>query len=450
MLITIGYFILALLLLVLVHEFGHFSVARLCGVKVLRFSFGFGKVLASWKGKKGTEYAWSLLPLGGYVKMLDEAEGNVPANERHLAFNTQPVWARIAIVVAGPLFNIIFAFVALWLVLILGIHSLAPMIAEVKPGSIAAQAGLQPQQEIISINDKSINSWRDFQYEMMPLIGSDESITLGVKSLKNGQVKTIILPLSSWVLEGKRPNPLESLGITPFIPTIPPLVGEVMLDSPAYKAGIQVNDYIEKMNGKKVGDWVDLVNYVRNHPNQLLTLSLLREGKVKTITVTISGKLNKDKMEGFLGLRSQKIDWPAKWLRFQREDPITALKTALIQTGELTTATFSLMGRFVTGKLALQNISGPVGIAQGAGESGRSGIASYLFFLAIVSISLGTLNLLPIPMLDGGYLLFYLIEFILGRPLSESSKSIGFYLGMAFLVAIMVLAFSNDISRLSS
>jgi len=450
MVMTLIYFIVALLLLITIHEYGHFLVARFCGVKVLRFSFGFGKVLARWHDKKGTEYAWSLVPLGGYVKMLDESEAEVAPHERHLAFNNKSVWARIAIIVAGPLFNFLFAFAALWLVLVIGIKSLAPIVDQVTPDSIAAKSGLQANDEIIQFNEKPINSWRDFQYALMPLIGSDETIRLRVKSVVDNQQKMLLLPLKNWALDPKNPDPLQSFGILPFIPDVPPVVGEVVPDTPAADAGLQVNDRILQMNGKPLTDWLDLVEFISKNPNQPLTLSLMRQGKPLTISLTIGSKDNDGTTSGFLGLRSQKVDWPKQWLRLDRQNRFAAIGTAFNQTINLSAATFSLMGRFVTGKLALQSISGPVGIAQGAGESGRSGFVYYLSFLALVSISLGVLNLLPIPMLDGGHLLFCFIEVIRGKPLSETTRSIGLYLGLFFLAGLMILALSNDISRLTS
>lgn len=449
MLLTIVYFAIALFLLVTIHEYGHFLVARLCGVRVLRFSFGFGKVLARWHDKQGTEYVWSILPLGGYVKMLDEEVDEVPENERHFAFNNKPLWARVAIVSAGPLFNFIFAFVAIWLALVIGVQSLAPMIDNVRPGSPAAVAGFRAHEEIISLDEHPIASWHDFQYAIMPFIGSDEDATVRVKDMDTGVISTRVLPLSSWKPDGKKPDPLGSLGIKPFRPSLPPVVGDVMADSPAQLAGIQKNDRIVSMDGKACNDWLDLVEYVRLNPGKKMVLGIVREKQPISISLIIGSKANAGKQEGFAGLRSQKIDWPAKWLRFQRQDPLTALGSAFAQTRDLTGATFSLIGRFVTGKLALQNLGGPVGIAQGAGDSGRDGIASYLFFLAVVSISLGVLNLLPVPMLDGGHLLFYLIEFITRRPVSDAVKTIGSYAGLTFLVIIMALALNNDISRVA-
>ncbi len=446
---TLLYFTLALLLLITVHEFGHFIVARCCGVKVLRFSFGFGRVLASWYDKRGTEYAWSLFPLGGYVKMLDEAEGEVAVNERHLAFNNKSVWARIAIIVAGPLFNFIFAFAALWLMLVIGIKSLAPMIDAVKPGSIAAHAGLKPNQEIMTLNGKQIASWRDFQYALMPMLGTDEPITLTVKSLRDGQQSKIILPLIAWKLDAKKPDMLASFGITPFVPSIPPVVGEVVAKSPAQAAGLLIADRIVAVEGKPVVDWLELVEFVRQHPDKSISLAIKRKGQVKTVVVRVGRATNDGREEGFLGLRSQRVDWPPDWLRLHREGPIEAISTAFTQTVELSSATFTLFGRLVTGKLSLKSISGPVGIAQGAGESANGGISYYLSFLALVSISLGVLNLLPIPMLDGGQLLYCFIEIVRRRPLSDGAKSAGIYVGLVLLLALMVVGFTNDLSRLA-
>jgi len=449
MLFTLISFFLALLILVIFHEYGHFLVARWCGVKVLRFSFGFGPVLARWQGKKGTEYVWSLLPLGGYVKMLDETEGEVPKNEQHLAFNRQPLWKRVSIVIAGPLFNFIFAIVALWLVAIIGVKALAPIVEYVKPNSIAAQAGLKEQDEIIALDGVPIRSWRDVQYAFMPHIGSEHTVRLTVKSLDNGTKKTIKVPLNDWRLNTKKPDLLNSLGIKPFIPTIPPVIGKVVKDTPAARSELKANDLILEVNEKEINDWLQLVQFVKENPGKRIELKLEREGRIKIIPITIGSKVEDEKMVGFVGLLSKKVDWPEDWLRVHKASPLKAVPLALKQTWHLTSATITLLGRLVTGQLSIKNISGPVGIAQGAGESARGGLVYYLSFLALVSISLGVLNLLPIPMLDGGHLLFYAIEAVIRRPLSDEFKSVGIYIGLLLLVALMIFALMNDISRLS-
>lgn len=448
MLSTLFYFLIALLLLVIVHEYGHFQVARWCGVKVLRFSFGFGKILASRQDKQGTEYTLSLLPLGGYVKMLDETEDVVPESEKHRAFNRQSVWVRIAIVLAGPMANFLLAFCLLWIVAVLGVTSLAPMIEAVRPDSLAAQAGLEKKQEIISLNSEKINSWRDFQYYLLPYSGSGTTLNLEVKSLQDGSVKTVQFPLHNWKPDVKNPNLLDSLGIEPFIPTIPPIVGGVLPDSPAEKAGLQKSDVVLSMNQQPLKDWLELVDYVKHHPGEKLRLRIMREDIQQNIFLNIGEKTEAGKQVGVIGLYSQRAQWPEHWLRTQKETPWNAIFLAARQTWELSAGTLTLMGRMITGKLALDNISGPVGIAQGAGNSAKAGLEAYLSFLALLSISLGVLNLLPIPMLDGGHLLYYVLELIIGRPVSEKIKLKGAYIGIILLGALMVIAFGNDILRL--
>lgn len=444
---TLFYFFLALFLLVTIHEYGHFLVARLCGVKVLRFSFGFGKPLISWTGKHGTEYVFSILPLGGYVKMLDETETSVAAEERHLAFNNKSVYARIAIVLAGPLFNFIFAFIAFWLVFVIGIMSIAPIIGSVIPNSIAEHAGISAKQEIVAFNQHPINSWHDFQYSLIPKLGSSEIINLRVKSTRDNQQKTVYLPLKDWRPD-LQDDPLVSLGIIPFLPTIPPIVGEVMKDSVAEQAGFLTHDVIVSVNGEPINDWLNLVKIVKRSPDAKLVIKIKRKKNLKTIIITTASQQIGGKAEGYIGLRAQQIKLPEKWLRFNRQSPLKAAGTALQQTVNLTSATFMMIGRLLTGQIGLTNLSGPIGIAQGAGSSARAGLTSYLSFLGFISISLGVLNLLPIPILDGGHFVYLLIELIRRRSLSEKSKAMGLYMGFVFIVMLMFMAVFNDFSRL--
>lgn len=446
---TLLYFILALFLLVTVHEYGHFLVARLCGVKVLRFSFGFGKILARWHDKRGTEFTWSLIPLGGYVKMLDEESGDVPDHERHLAFNNKSVWARIAIVLAGPLFNFIFAFIALWLVLVIGITSLAPIIDDVTPGSIAAKAGLTKQAEILTINDNKITNWRDVQYALALLTGSHNDVTVTIKSLINDKRSTHVLSLINWTIDTQQPDVLASIGLVPFLPVVPPVIGEVFPDTPAEKAGLQDGDVVTSVNKQSINNWLTLVGFMKTHPNQHVILGIKRQGHAMTIPLDTTSIVNKGVTEGYLGVKSQKMTMAGQWFRVHRADPLSAVTLAFKQTMDLTGATFAVVGRLVTGNLPWQSISGPVGIAQGAGDSAQSGLAYYLFFLALVSISLGVMNLLPIPMLDGGHLIYYLIEIISRRPVSNRIKSIGATFGLGLLVMLMVVALRNDLTRLA-
>lgn len=449
MLYSFFYFILALIILITIHEFGHFIVARMCGVKVLRFSFGFGKVLFSVKDKLGTEYAWSLFPLGGYVKMLDESEGYVPPKERHLAFNRKSVFKRIAIVIAGPLFNFIFAFVALWLVLVIGIKSIAPIIAEVHPESMGQKIGLEKGQEIVAFDNKKIRSWRDFQFAIVPVMGKTDFATMVVKT-KDNQFKTISIPLFDWEIDSKKPDILKTLGITPFIPLIPPVVGEVVINSPAEKAGLKKGDVIISLNNKPTNDWIEFAKFIKEHPNTKINLKIARNSIYEPITVYTNSVREHGKDVGVIGVKSEKIELPKNWVRIQKENPLSALGVAFNQTITLTKATFILMGRLVIGKLPMASVSGPIGIAQGAGGSARGGLSYYLAFLALVSISLGVLNLLPIPVLDGGHLLYYVIEVVTGKPLSERMQIIGTYIGLFLLAMVMSLAISNDLIRIFS
>ncbi|MBA4697100.1 MAG: RIP metalloprotease RseP [Legionella sp.] len=448
MLFTLFYFLLALLLLVTVHEYGHFIVARCCGVKVLRFSFGFGKVLTRWQDKKGTEFVWSLIPLGGYVKMLDSEEAPVPPEEQHLAFNHQTPWVRAAIVAAGPVFNFLFAWLALSLALMIGVRSLAPIIDAVQPGSLAEKVGLTHHEEIVRINNTKIQNWQDFQFAMLPLIGSKATATLYVKSLNTKGEKRYLLPLEKWQIDSEQPNLFNSLGITPFVPSLPPIIGEVVPDAPAALGGLQKGDKITAINGQKFIDWFTLTQHVKTHPNQRLIISYVRNKMPAQTQINIGSQNKEGRSEGFIGVRSQVPDWPKEWFRTQKLSPFNASKSAFFQTVDLIRLTFKLMGHFVTGELGLNNLSGPVGIAHEAGESARGGVTYYLAFLALVSVSLGVLNLLPIPLLDGGHLFYCVWEIICRRPVSGRMKLVSSYLGFVFLMGLMVLALSNDFVRL--
>lgn len=442
---TILWFLLALFILITIHEYGHFIVARLCGVKVLRFSFGFGKVLWSWRGKKGTEYAISMLPLGGYVKMLDEREGPVPKNALMLAFNNQSLGKRIAIVAAGPLFNLLFAVLCFWLVFMIGMKSIAPVIDQTLPDSLASKAGFKPQDEIVSVNNQPVSSWQGFQYALIPWLGSGSDLPVQVKSRQTAGVRPLHLSLQDWSSGEKKQDLLTSLGIVPFFPTLPLIVEKVVDNSPAQLAGIEPGDRIETLNGKRVKSWMAFVSDIQNKPGTWITLSVLHENVSKTLKMK-TGIAN-DK--GFIGLGIRPLTLPSEWLRHQRQGPLQALGSAISQTSALTASTFVLFTRLVTGQLTVQALTGPVGIAKGAGQSARNGFVYYLSFLGIVSISLGALNLLPVPILDGGHLFYYLIEFIKGKPLSQNVQDIGYYLSLLFLGAMLAIALFNDIYRLA-
>jgi len=449
MLMTTVYFILALLLLVTLHEAGHFLVARWCGVKVLRFSFGFGPVLFSWRDKRHTEFACSLFPLGGYVKMLDKADTDMLPEEKKQAFNTQSLGARSAIILAGPVVNFLFAWFAFWLVSVIGMATLAPIVHEVRAGSVAEQAGLIPQDELVTVDGVHVASWRDVRYALMPHMGAKGSVEIRVISPNNSHVQSLSLPLGSWSVPEPRMDPLEQLGVIPLLPIIPPRVAEVFPDSPAEKAGLVVGDELLKIDEHAITDWRELVIYVKNHPDQRITLVRKQGEHESRVMVHLGHQMNDKTLEGILGVRSVRGDWPKHMVRMQREGPVDAFVTASKQTWLLTESTFVGIGRMITGDLPLHNLSGPLGIAEGAGSSARGGLVYYLSFLGLLSIGLGVLNLLPIPMLDGGQLMYCLIEGITRRPLSDRAKTMGGALGFFLLMTLTVVALKNDLIRLA-
>lgn len=444
MVYSVFYFVLTLLLLVFVHEAGHFLVARWCGVKVLRCSFGFGKVLSTWHDKRGTEYVLSLFPLGGYVKLLDENDAPTARVDRSQSFDHQPVWARVAIVIAGPLFNFLFAFLMLWIVAISGIKSFAPRIEYVKPGSIGAQAHIGKMQEIIALNGKKINNWRDVHYVLIPLQGSNRAVSITVKALHDGSVTVHYLPLAHWTFDTKHADLLESLGMVPLFPKLPVMIDTVSPQSAAQSAGLVPGDEIIAVDHHPILDWRMLSHYVRARPGAEVSIEVSRQGKPYTFVVHL--QTNKKDNTGLLGVGAKSPEIPADWLRLERSGPIAAIGQAWGQTLSFTKMTFTLMGRTVIGKVPFEHLSGPIGIARAAGDAVQFGMVYYLFFVALLSISIGALNLLPIPMLDGGRLLYELIELILRRPLSKEFKMKGIFLGMVLVLLLTLVALYNDLA----
>lgn len=449
MLMTTAYFILALLLLVTIHESGHFLVARWCGVKVLRFSFGFGPVLFAWRDKHHTEFVFSLFPLGGYVKMLDEAHGDVLPEDKHRAFNAKSIAARSSIILAGPVFNFLFAWMAFWLVSVIGMPALAPIIDKVRSESVAEYAGLKPRHEFVVVAGTPVASWRDVRYALMPYMGAKGNIDVQVASPKDATSQHVNLPLGAWSVPEPQLDALDALGVTPFLPVISPDVDEVFPGSPAEKAGLMAGDEITKIDNKAITDWRELVIYVKNHPDQIITLTRKRGGETSSVNVKLSHQMNGEISEGVLGVRSKPGDWPKHMVRMQREGPVDAFVTASKQTWLFTESTVVWIGRMLMGDLPLQNLSGPLGVADSAGHSARGGFVYYVSFLGLLSIGLGVLNLLPIPMLDGGQLMFCLLELVTRRPLSDRFKAVGLSLGLFFLMALTVIALKNDLIRLA-
>lgn len=444
------YFILALFFIVIVHEYGHFIVARFFKVKVLRFSFGFGPVLWKKLGKKGTEYRLSLLPLGGYVEMLDERQAEVAPKDQPFAFNRQSVWVRIAIVLAGPLFNFLFAILAFSLILMIGGYEPLPVIDKVIPDSIFAKANIEGKQILISLNEKKIESWRDFSEAILPLLGKEKPLQLQSRDFQTGENKHWTLSLASWQFPADRKaSLLDSLGIVPWIPPLPMVIDKVYPSSPAAAAGLQQGDKVIALNEQKITRRKDFVAAIKKLPAQEIQLRIERAGEMKTLSLRTRSQYKASKQaEGYLGiLFSQNLAGSEGW-SFHRENAFQAIKSAFFNTLESIKTLFVLLGHLLQGKASTDLVSGPIGIAQLAGESASLGVGSYLSFLAFISISIGFLNLLPIPLLDGGHLFYYLIEIIKRRPVSEQAQKWGMFFGLVILGFLMIIGMSNDLSNL--
>lgn len=447
-LVSIFGVIITILLVVGVHEFGHFFVARLVGVKVLRFSIGFGKALYRWYGKSGTEYVFAAIPLGGYVKLLDENEGDVPPNELHQAYNRQPLYKRIPIILAGPLSNVVFAFLLYWTLFMVGVNSIVPIIGKVQPHSIAAQAGIQSQDEIISVDGSSTPNWMSIIIDVLMRVGDKGHLQIQTKNAKTQQIQTHDLDLTTWRVDDLKPDPLLSLGISPFEPSVPAIIGSVESNSPAANAKLQVGDRIISIANKPVKDWLALLRVVSENPGKTLTFTIERVGKKITQPVTIGSQSSWfSEPTGFLGV-NVKIDWPTNLVRKNKYDLIAAIPHAWHDTVIFTHMNFFLLGKMITGKISLKSLGGPITIFQSAGTALNEGLVPFLSFLAFLSISIGIINILPIPGLDGGHLLFQFIEFLTRKPVSVRAQTIMYRLGLAFLLVIMIQAIANDIMRL--
>lgn len=445
--LTLFYFLLALLILVIVHEFGHFWVARRFGIKVLRFSFGFGPVLWSFKDKKDTQYVFSLIPLGGYVKLLDEREGPVPPEMLSKTMNRQPPWIRFLVVAAGPLFNWILAFILIWLCLVIGMPSITPRIKTIEPNSIIALANIEPHSQILAIDGRDVSSWHDVQYEMMAYLGTDKPVTWQLENLNTHRIYQAKINVNQWRLDGSE-DFLKSLGIRPLVPNFPPIINEVQSNSPAARAGLMPDDKVMSIANHPVNSWIQLVDWVKQHPNQTVSMQIKRKNEDYTLQITIGAAESNGKLTGILGVVPQPVTMLGDWFRIHRLQPIAAAREAFMQTVNYTKMSFVFLGRLVTGKLSAHGMSGPIGIAIGAGESAKGGFVYYLSFLALISISLAVINVLPIPLLDGGHLFYDLIELCFRFKFSDYFKSIMNQLGFIFLVGLMGFTIVNDLARL--
>ncbi len=444
---TILFFLVALIILVAVHEFGHFYVARRCGVKVLRFSIGFGKILWSIRDKSGTEYSLSALPLGGYVKMLDEREGDVPESERHLAFNNQSVWKRIAIVAAGPIANFLLAIVLLWGLLLGGERNLIPKVGKVLPDSVASHMGIEAGQEILAVDGIPTPTWGDLNRALARRLGETGVIEVSVVYADSSYEYRLQGQLQDWLKDSADPDPVEGFGIELYFP-IAPLVGEVIKDSPAERAGFQSGDRIVKVGDQPINDFTEWVKLVQRHPQKTLDVWIDRAGQELQLQVTPQLDRSSGKSLGKVGMAplSQPID--ESLVRLQNYSVITAFVKAVDKTWETSGFILLSIKKLIVGEISTKNLSGPVTIAKVAGSSAKTGLESFVYFLVIISISLAIFNLLPIPVLDGGHLFYYLFEVIQGKPVSERIQSWGNQIGFTLIICLSLFALYNDFTRL--
>lgn len=448
-LLSILFFFISLSILVVAHEFGHFWVARRLGIKVLRFSVGFGKALWTWHDKTGTEYVLAALPLGGYVKMLDEREGPVAQKDLPTAFNRQPLLARVAVVCAGPVFNMLLAVIIYWLIHVIGQATPIPIIGTIQPKSIANTANLHIGDEIIAIDGTLTKNWSEVNFSLLQHMGERGKLQITTKERSSNKQTDYILDLNSWPSDNKSINPLENIGLVPYHPPLPATVGAIVPTGPAARAGILVGDTVLAVDGQKVSGWEELVKIIQQGVNKAVNLEILRQNTHLNIVVTPEvreGAANKK--VGFLGVQSKPPTWPAELLRKDRFSLWGAWKPALVETWKMTQFSVVMLSKLVTGKIAATNVSGPVGIASTAGLSISLGWTAYLSFLALLSINLAILNILPIPLLDGGHLVYYACEAVTGKSVSIQAQNVGTLIGMILIGGLMLIAFFNDINRL--
>jgi regulator of sigma E protease len=447
-LISILGIIITILLVVGVHEFGHFFIARLCGIKVLRFSIGFGKKLFSWHDKSGTEYVLAAIPLGGYVKMLDENEGTVPENELQYAYNRQPVYKRMAVVSAGPIINFIFAAVLYWILFMVGFTTVKPIIGKIQPDSIASIAGLKPKEEIIEVDNKPTLSWYNATLQILMRTGDETQMQ--IKTLLPDSKNTAVysLNLKTWHMDELKPDPLASLGITPFEPEIPLIIGFMQPNSPAEKSHLNIGDKILAVDTTPIKNWENLITLVSNSPDKIMKFKILRDNKIIILPVTIGAKQHLfSHPKGYLGI-APRFEWKPELLRHNQFGPIAAIPHALQETRDFINLNFIVLGKMFTGKISLQSLGGPITIFESAGTALNQGIIPFISFLAFLSIAIGFINIIPIPGLDGGHFLFQTIELILRRPISERTQLLFYRLGLILLVLLIIQAVTNDLMRL--
>jgi regulator of sigma E protease len=434
--------------LIAIHEFGHYWVARRLGVKVLVYSIGFGPKILQWTSKtSGIQYRLAALPFGGYVRMLDEREASVPEEQRHLAFNRQSVWKRIAIVAAGPLINLLLAVLLFWILYLPPSEQLNTRIGRILSHSVAAQVDLRVGDKITAVDQQATPTWEQLNYALLARMGESGLVSIEVE--RAGQTLIKQLPIKNFIQDQSQ-SPLQSLGFSPYQPKIKPVIGQISAEGAAAKQGLKVGDEITAINGQRISDWLEAVEIIRKSPEKLLNFNVLRDGQ--DLVLKIMPQAKKDAMgqvSGMIGagIHAQHLQIPSEYALKVQYTPVQALGLAVDKTWQLSSMTLGGIVKMIKGLIGLENISGPITIAKVAGQSAEMGWQTFLSFMALMSVSLGVLNLLPIPMLDGGHLVYYLIEALRGRPVSEQVQLFGLKIGMALLGTMMLLALFNDFMR---
>jgi regulator of sigma E protease len=449
LIINVAAFLVAILVLVTIHEFGHFWVARRLGVRVLRFSIGFGRPLFSWRrAGDPTEYVIAALPLGGYVKMLDEREEAVAPADRPFAFNTQPLWKRSAVVAAGPIANFLLAILLYWGLMMAGETGTRPEVGSVEPDSIAADAAFASGDVIESVNGRRVATWGNFWFALLSASLGGGDVTIAVTTADSvPAVRT--LPGEALAPLDPGRGFLSMVGLRSATPSLPPVLGEVVPNQPAAEAGLRAGDTVLAVDGEPIERWLELVDAVQARPGVSTTLRILRDGIAQSVTLTPTSATLDDGIEvGRIGAGpAVPEELFADYEVVVRYGPVEGLVEALRRVGDLSAMTLRIAGRMLVGSASVENLSSPIGIADAAGKTASFGIEPYLEFLALLSVSLGLLNLLPIPVLDGGHLLYFAFEAVLGRPLPEEVQAYGQRLGLFLILSLMTLAFYVDLAR---
>ena len=444
-------FVLALGLLILVHELGHYLVARWCGVKVLRFSIGFGKpLLLRRAGRDGTEWALAAFPLGGYVRMLDEREGPVKAAERNRAFNRQSVYRRFAIVAAGPIANFLLAIALYWGLFVAGSDELRPRVALAESASVAASAGVRDGDLVLAVDDEPVRSWQDLRWILLRHALDSRAVVLKVRTLDEVEAWRRI-DLAGFPIEDGERDLVARIGLKPWRPLIAPVIGRLVDDGPAALAGIRSGDEVIEIGGEPVAAWTELVARIREAPGRNLSIVVRRDARELEYFVTPEAVVENGTRIGRIGVGvAEPAPGGVALFATVRYGVLEGMVKAVVQTWDTSVLSLRMIGRMFTGEISWKNLSGPVTIADYAGQSAQLGLGHYLKFVALISISLGVLNLLPIPVLDGGHLLYYTVEIIKGGPIPERIMEIGQQIGLVLLVMLMAFALFNDINRLIS